>query len=571
MSSRRFQQAALLQEIQFLENRRHTEYHEPTDDEIDEALKWQFDFRNALLVGDALELARKMPSNSVDIIITSPPYFAVRDYGIARQLGLEDVFDCMILFWNGQIEKNAFPCGTCYLCKMVEIFKELKRILKPTGIMYLNIGDTFFGTGFGRDKNIQKTKTASNAGVMHNREQMRTLRARQSKLKYYKDSCLCLIPERLATALVDRVGFWLKGKPIWDKLNGMPSSAKNRYTLNYENVYVFTKIKTGYYFNRELVREKLKESTIKRDKYPVGVFKHDSKTGAHHSRHSERYKKMEFVDDPEDYDDAPVETNIRFGGWKHAGHNGNKAYSGKKYVKRDKYKNPGSVWSMSTKSFGKEYCVPCDRLRPKAEMIEICAQCKHEFGISATRKGEEWDICPVCNAETDHDLLCFECKAQVHQHYAMFNEDFVLRMMKAGAPRSCCAECGMPKFPIVKPTAEYAKYLGKGYHKHKKDSRAGMMQRKQVKSVSSDYRIVGYEARCKCNAGFIPGLVLDPFAGFCTVAAVAQRWGVDYAGFDIDPKNIAAGKRRLADDREEMKKTPVEIAKSLEIDIANGQ
>lgn len=634
-------QVALLQELQYLENRRHSEYHEPTEDEVEEALKWQLDFRNQHFVGDALVMSRKLPSNSVDLIITSPPYFAVRDYGIytiiggdpqcthewlvshssnrnnrsvkfgqgftchqcgarKEQLGLESIFDCMILFWNGQIDKNDFPCGKCYLCKMVQIFRELHRVLKPTGILYLNIGDTFFGTGFGQDKNIRQTKTATNGGIMHNREEMRNLRIYQSRLKYYRDSCLCLIPERLATALVDRIGFWLRGKPIWDKQNGMPSSAENRYTLNYENVYMFTKSRNGYYFNRELVREKLKESTIIRDKYPVGTFKHDAKTGAHHSRHSETYKQMNFVDDlsdvPEQFE--PITVNRKFGGKRQAGHNGNPTYSKKKWVIRDKYKNPGSVWHMSTRSFGREYCVPCDRLRPKSELIEICIECGYRFprvskshaGNPRTRSSprarevqqnrniyvgwdslEDDDVCPKCQKETDHDLICFECKTVVHQHYAMFSEEFVLRMMKAGAPRSCCAECGMPKFPVVKPSAEYAKYLGKGYHKHTKDSRAGMMQRKQVKSVSADYRIVGYEARCKCNAGFVPGLVLDPFAGFFTVSAVAQKWGIDYCGFDIDQRNVSAGNRRIADDKEKLKGKPSEFAKLLEIDLANGE
>lgn len=148
---------------------------------------------NNIFCGDAVSVLKKMPSESVDCIVTSPPYYGQRDYGNDRQIGLE-----------GNQEE--------YIKNLVSVFLECKRILKDSGTLWINLGDK------------------------------------------YKNGGLLAMPWRVAIALQD-CGWFLRNDIIWHKPNAMPNAVKNRLTTDHEYIFFFTKKNTGYYYDQDSIRE----------------------------------------------------------------------------------------------------------------------------------------------------------------------------------------------------------------------------------------------------------------------------------------------------------------------------
>ena len=156
--------------------------------------------RNQILIGDAVRRLRQLPENSVDCVVTSPPYFALRDYGAKGQLGLEaDV--------SGWVE-NLLGVG-----------HEVARVLKPSGAFWLNLGDSF-------------SRHARFGG---------------------SPKSLLLAPERLVLALAED-GWIIRNKVIWAKTNAMPSSVRDRLTLTWEVLYLLVR-SPSYYFDLDAIRE----------------------------------------------------------------------------------------------------------------------------------------------------------------------------------------------------------------------------------------------------------------------------------------------------------------------------
>lgn len=166
--------------------------------------------------GDALEVLKTFEPESIDCCITSPPYWALRDYKVEGQLGLEPTF-------------------SEYVDKLVAIFDQVKRVLKRSGACWVVLGDTY-GRG-DRTTNCKQTVE---------RNENRHL-AVNNKTGYSKS--LCMIPERFALKMIDH-GWILRNKIIWYKPNCMPSSAKDRFTVDFENVFFFTKSQR-YYFETQ--------------------------------------------------------------------------------------------------------------------------------------------------------------------------------------------------------------------------------------------------------------------------------------------------------------------------------
>ena len=189
------------------------------------------DIKNKILQGDVLEVLKKIPDESIDLIITSPPYYGLRDYGVEGQIGLEETFEE-------------------YLEKMLKITAELKRVLKKTGQFWLNMGDCY-GTGAGADKR-PGIKQATNTGTV------------KKKPMPGFQKCLLMQPERLAIAMIDRQGWILRNKVKWAKQvylrkegrtvgSVMPTSVKDRFNESGEELYFFVKSKK-YYSDLDAVR-----------------------------------------------------------------------------------------------------------------------------------------------------------------------------------------------------------------------------------------------------------------------------------------------------------------------------
>ena len=155
--------------------------------------------RQRIIVGDAHHALRQLPDASVDMVLTSPPYYLLRDYQAPDQLGLE-----------AHVEE--------WVKNLHAIIRELHRVLLPTGSLWLNLADTY---------------------ATHPRQGA----PRKS---------LLLGPERLALALVAD-GWLLRNKIVWAKSNPMPSSVRDRLTCTWEALYVFTK-QPGYFFDLDAIR-----------------------------------------------------------------------------------------------------------------------------------------------------------------------------------------------------------------------------------------------------------------------------------------------------------------------------
>ncbi|MDQ4123263.1 MAG: site-specific DNA-methyltransferase [Acidobacteriota bacterium] len=194
-------------------------------------------FQNRILKGDALCVLRKLPNESIDSIVTSPPYYALRDYGIAGQIGLEETF-------------------TEYLEKLFLVFDEAKRVLKRTGTCWVVIGDTYGGSATSGSliNHQQRANSKSN----------NSLRLTHRKGKYAK--CLLQIPARFAIGMIER-GWILRNEIIWHKPNLLPSSVKDRFTMDFEKIFFFTKSRR-YFFNQQFEALKNPERLKKRSVNP---------------------------------------------------------------------------------------------------------------------------------------------------------------------------------------------------------------------------------------------------------------------------------------------------------------
>lgn len=136
------------------------------------------------------------------------------------------------------------------------------------------------------------------------------------------------------------------------------------------------------------------------------------------------------------------------------------------------------------------------------------------------------------------DVLVMNSKPFLEAHFATFPLDLPLWILRAAGPKEVCSNCKLPRFPIVEPTPEYAKMLGKGYHDHGNDATMGMQQKKQVPSISAQYLVTGW-TKCDCNESFEPGMILDPFFGAGTTAVAAEMLGLNWCGIELKQEYVS--------------------------------
>ena len=208
---------------------------------------------NIIIQGNALNVLKKFSDESIDCIITSPPYYGLRDYGVKGQIGLEKTFDE-------------------YLNNLLAITAELKRVLKKTGTMFWNHGDSYGGSGMGAgysDKSTLQGFTSENTKGRTMAKESWNHDTRPNTAKGY-EKCLMLQAHRLAIRMIDEQGWILRNQLIWWKPNCMPSSVKDRFTVDYEPVFFFSKSKK-YYFEPQFEphESSLEEITRQRKGEPV--------------------------------------------------------------------------------------------------------------------------------------------------------------------------------------------------------------------------------------------------------------------------------------------------------------
>ena len=185
-----------------------------------------------LIIGDCVNSMKSMPEQSVNCCVTSPPYFGLRDYGVDGQIGLEETPEQ-------------------YVAKMVEVFREVRRVLRDDGTLWLNIGDSYAGSGKGC---MGDGTPADKRGAKQGTNRGTTVGTfTKTTTEGCKPKDLIGIPWMLAFAL-RADGWYLRQEIIWHKPNPMPESVKDRCTKAHEQIFLLTK-SPRYYFDSEAMRE----------------------------------------------------------------------------------------------------------------------------------------------------------------------------------------------------------------------------------------------------------------------------------------------------------------------------
>ena len=193
--------------------------------------------------GDVVTVLATLPADSVHCVVTSPPYWGLRDYGVEGQIGLE-------------------PTPEAYVAKMVAVFREVRRVLRPDGVLFLNVGDSYWG-GKGENGSSKARATADERGYVQSGGTVQmSKRPSDGRHDTLKPKDLVGIPWRLALAL-QADGWWLRSDIIWHKPNPMPESVQDRPTKSHEYVFLLTKA-ARYYYDAEAVKENVSDTTIER-------------------------------------------------------------------------------------------------------------------------------------------------------------------------------------------------------------------------------------------------------------------------------------------------------------------
>lgn len=177
--------------------------------------------RVVVLHGDSRELIRTIPDNSVQCAVTSPPYWGVRDYGVDHQIGAE-------------------PDLTAYIKSLVDVFREVRRVLAPDGVFWLNIGNTYSSGGRKWRDTDEKNKG-------------RAMSYRPPTPEGLKKKDLIGVAWLLALEC-QRDGWYLRNDIIWYKPNCQPESVKDRLTVAHEYLFLFSKSER-YYFDQNAIKQ----------------------------------------------------------------------------------------------------------------------------------------------------------------------------------------------------------------------------------------------------------------------------------------------------------------------------
>lgn len=416
-----------------------------------------------IIVGNSLEKLRAMPDKSVHMVVTSPPYWGLRDYGIEptvwggdfkcehvfseekstreirKGIGLEalsqqyrgggkkagavpevkiDRGDCKCGAWRGVL--GLEPSPDQFVDHMVALFEEVRRVLRDDGTLWLNLGDTYAGSGRG---GAYYDETSTLSGGQNNQKaamQGKRARAPQEIGKTARDAAvtkrgnwkniglkpkdLVGIPWMVAFAL-RRAGWYLRQEIIWHKPNPMPESTDDRCTKAHEHIFLFSK-SPDYFYDADAIKEDAVYANSGRSEGAKGSFAR---------------KRSES-------DDKEIQKPFRA-------------------IRETR--NKRSVWTVAT--------------RPFAEA-----------------------------------------------HFATFPSDLIEPCILAGtSERGCCPKCGTGWNRITAPTDRYLEYLGRGINDHAADHARGMMQQRGENRqnamcdeggiMSKETETLGWYPGCDCD------------------------------------------------------------------------
>jgi DNA modification methylase len=407
-----------------------------------------------IYLGDCREILKTLPEQSVHCCVTSPPYFGLRDYGCDGQIGLEQTPDA-------------------FVAEMVAVFREVRRVLRDDGVLWLNLGDSYCSTDKwgGGLQNTGKQTVAENGDVPSF-----AVRRRKPEIPGIKPKDLIGVPWMVAFAL-RADGWYLRQEIIWHKPNPMPESVEDRCGKSHEQIFLLSK-SPRYFFDHIAIQEKAATGDN-------GSQFHTGKTGDHQQGRASKKPRTA----------------------------GNKSH---KYV--EEYE--------SSKS---------EEHRTKSGLMKVA-----DVPWETRNKRSVWTV---------------STKPFQGAHFAVFPPDLIEPCILSGTSESgCCSKCGTPwRRQIEKDrkatrpgndtkVGRVSDDEGSPYEKH-----SGMIVgNRDPQRHCTTTKTVGWEAGCECEAGTqVPCVVLDPFTGSGTTAAVAKKNGCHFVGCELNPEYLALAADRF--------------------------
>lgn len=462
-----------------------------------------------ILTGDALEVLRGMPEGSVHTCITSPPYWALRSYGgETGMIGLEPTFEE-------------------HLEAIIGVFREVRRVLRDDGTLWLNYGDAYAGSPNGRS--AAETKDLGGDD--------RTFRDKplNTAVGVWKQKDLMMMPARVAMALMDD-GWWLRSEVVWAKLNPLPESIRDRPTMAHEKIYLFAKSGRTLFWTHPT-----KPGTRRRPE-PDHVWVN-------------RITKEVNSVKPED-DEGWARRNL----WR-----GNDYFYDEVAVRTPI--KPQSLARLDQKSFDAQTGGPKDDRAGNRSHRKTLENLKSRHrGTIRPDKDDKWGGPRQGFAESGWDNMTKEQQqagganlrnwwpvaAEPYRgaHFATMPTGIVEPCVKAGTSEAgVCPHCGAPwvrqteKTLVKQYESRHGGYNARGNHK-------GMVDMSGNWTPGTDnVTTTGWAPSCDCPpAEPVPATVLDPFAGAGTVGLVADRLQRHAILIEINGEYAEIARKRLSED-----------------------
>lgn len=484
----------------------------------------------------------ELPDNSIDMILTSCPYWGLRDYGedvkeiwggdpncehnfseyvrpaggghanpdkaqvgttkkdIQRIFGAKAAFCQKCNAWYGQL--GLEPTLEMYIEHLLLITLECKRVLKPTGVMWWNHGDSYF-TGKGSCRNPGGGNKSWKSWNDRKGIYPRGRAAPNRMSKEHPPKCLALQNYRLVIRMIDEQGWILRNDAIWNKPNGMPSSVKDRLANKYEPVFCLVKnTKPQYYWNEK--------TGLMADRKPLkaeqkeGIDWHwiEDETGKRKKRtywHSLGYwYDLDAIREPhkdiQDYQrHAPFNYRVREAKKGHTGIIGVKSTEGE----MANYNRKGQ--------------------RIQGQTTQGMHRKRHSGYYS-----EDGECLVSPKGKNPGDVWIIPTQPRPEAHFATFPDKLCIKPILASCPAEICKKCGKARVRITEITRRSYRYDRGEHSKH-----FGIKQ-----DVDYDRNTIGW-TDCGCNAGWDSGVLLDPFTGKGTALEMAKKLGRHYVGYEL--------------------------------------
>ena len=509
----------------------------------------------------------EVENNSVDTVITSPPYWGLRDYGeganqiwdgdpecehqwgnklvvrergsatgltaqvrnqknpkIAKTHSTRGQFCQLCGAWYGQL--GLEPTLEMYIEHLLLITAECKRVLKPTGVMWWNHADCYF-TGKGSCNNPGGGPKSWKSWNDRKAIFPRGRGAPNRMSKEIPAKCLALQNFRLIIRLIDEQGWVLRNTAIWNKPNSMPSSTKDRLTNKYEPVFFLIKnTKSQYYWNEKAGLMANRKSSPLQENVDWEWIECPKCEGKGKISFNDKSTKI-TEETAEDYSSPRA---------RYHRNSGEGICSRCKGTKKIKH----SFWHSL------DYWFDLDIIREKHK-----ENSKKRYNYSLEGSYTPGNVYPNEKREKPQhynpeslksvgknpgDVWTIPTQPYPEAHFATFPEKLTIKPILSSCPAEICRKCGKARVRITKPSKEYAELLGTWTKDTDKDKnlRANIGFQAHTKKIATtaQYQTIGW-SDCGCNAGWRPGIILDPFAGRGTTLAMAKRLGRQFIGYEI--------------------------------------